>query len=638
MDNKKNTATLNLAFEKEEKEKRIAELILANKELAFRKKEKEKLAGSLLIANKELAFQHSENEKKAAECTICTDKLTKTEKLFQLMVNNIKDYAIIHLDAEGCVATWNSGAQYIKGYTEEDVIGKPISIFYTPEEIAAGKPKRDLQLALQHGRFETEGLCVKKDGSTFYANIVYTAIVDGQGLHKEYLKITKDITKLKEAEEKLKKINDELEQRVVERTEKLARSEAFNLGVLNSLAPHIAVLNKSGNIVAVNESWKNFAIKNGKTSLFGTAVGTNYYAVCEKASKDNTKEAGEVARGIQGIMDETIANFYLEYEFHSPTERQWFAIGITKFESDEPMVVITHTNITERKKTENLLAERENYLRTILETEPACVKILDFNGKLLSINPAGLAMVEADSEAQVLNTPMVDLVNYGYKTSFNKLISSVFDGNSGKLEFEITGFKGGHLWMETQAVPMKNDGQVVSFLGVTQDITERKKAETIIKESEAKYRDLIEQAVDGIVILNQQGKLLQLNGSFLKMLGYDKSEITNMTIRDLIPKEETENQVKELKKMLAGETRFYERVFKRKDGTTFIAEVNGQITQNGLLVAFLRDITNRKNAEDEIVKTNTQLRELTAHLQNVREEERQRIAREIQGHQQDFAN
>jgi PAS domain S-box-containing protein len=66
------------------------------------------------------------------------------------MVNNIKDYAIIHLDAEGCVATWNSGAQYIKGYTEEDVIGKPISIFYTPEEIAAGKPKRDLQLALQH--------------------------------------------------------------------------------------------------------------------------------------------------------------------------------------------------------------------------------------------------------------------------------------------------------------------------------------------------------------------------------------------------------------------------------------------------------------------------------------------------------
>jgi PAS domain S-box-containing protein len=192
--------------------------------------------------------------------------------------------------------------------------------------------------------------------------------------------------------------------------------------------------------------------------------------------------------------------------------------------------------------------------------------------------------------------------------------------------------------METQAVPMKNDGQVVSFLGVTQDITERKKAETIIKESEAKYRDLIEQAVDGIVILNQQGKLLQLNGSFLKMLGYDKSEITNMTIRDLIPKEETENQVKELKKMLAGETRFYERVFKRKDGTTFIAEVNGQITQNGLLVAFLRDITSRKNAEDEIVKTNTQLRELTAHLQNVREEERQRIAREIQGHQQDFAN
>ena len=158
-----------------------------------------------------MPFNIQKTKKKAAECNICTDKLTKTEKLFQLMVNNIKDYAIIHLDAEGCVATWNSGAQYIKGYTEEDVIGKPISIFYTPEEIAAGKPKRDLQLALQHGRFETEGLCVKKDGSTFYANIVYTAIVDGQGLHKALAtsvagldSVIKDINKTLQIKNELK--------------------------------------------------------------------------------------------------------------------------------------------------------------------------------------------------------------------------------------------------------------------------------------------------------------------------------------------------------------------------------------------------------------------------------------------------
>jgi signal transduction histidine kinase len=145
--------------------------------------------------------------------------------------------------------------------------------------------------------------------------------------------------------------------------QQLSKSEAFNRGVLNSLSSHIAVINDLGNIVAVNESWKQFAIENGDTSLLRTAKGTNYFSVCKKAAESGDEIAHEVLLGMKAILDEKDSNFYLEYPCHSPNEQRWFGMRAMKFDSDAPMIVVAHMDITERKLAEEKLIESEARLK-----------------------------------------------------------------------------------------------------------------------------------------------------------------------------------------------------------------------------------------------------------------------------------
>lgn len=149
-------------------------------------------------SNKEekTATQDREGEKKT---------LTAAPEMLQLLVDNIKEYAIIMLDPRGNVATWSSAAQRIKGYRADEIIGKYFSAFYTPEDIAAGKCERELEVAAREGRFEDEGWRVRKDGSRFWANVVITALRDDKGNIRGFGKVTRDLTERKQAEELVKK-------------------------------------------------------------------------------------------------------------------------------------------------------------------------------------------------------------------------------------------------------------------------------------------------------------------------------------------------------------------------------------------------------------------------------------------------
>lgn len=159
----------------------------------------------------------------------------------------------------------------------------------------------------------------------------------------------------------------------------------------------------------------------------------------------------------------------------------------------------SNVNITKRKQTESKLIESENYLRTILDNEPECVKVVNSKGELLSMNPAGLAMIEADNEQQVLGYRLTDLIHDEYKFGFNRLRREVFKGNSRTFEFEITGLKGGYRWLETHAVPLKDaKGKVVNLLGVTRDITKRKKVEKEIKLANDRFEKVTEATNDVI--------------------------------------------------------------------------------------------------------------------------------------------
>jgi PAS domain S-box-containing protein len=147
------------------------------------------------------------------------ERLAQSEEGFRLMVSNVKDYAILMLDQEGRVVSWNEGAERIKGYRAEEIIGQHFSRFYSAEDVSNGKPGLELEEARRNGRFEDESWRVRKDGSRFLANVVITALRGEAGQLRGFGKITRDITERKKYEEdllkkvrELKHCNDELQQ------------------------------------------------------------------------------------------------------------------------------------------------------------------------------------------------------------------------------------------------------------------------------------------------------------------------------------------------------------------------------------------------------------------------------------------
>jgi len=131
------------------------------------------------------------------------EKLRWTEEGFRLMVESVTDAAIVMLDSEGRVVSWNTGAQRIKGYPAEEIVGQHFSRFYPPADIARGAPQHDLDSAAAQGRFEVEGWRTRKDGSTFWANVVFTAIRDPAGNARGFAKLTRDLTERRLVEETL---------------------------------------------------------------------------------------------------------------------------------------------------------------------------------------------------------------------------------------------------------------------------------------------------------------------------------------------------------------------------------------------------------------------------------------------------
>ena len=128
------------------------------------------------------------------------EALRESEEGFRSLVNGVRDYAIFRLDPHGHVITWNAGAARIKGYRKEEIIGKHFSVFYSPEDIASGKPEEALRIAAQEGRYEDEGWRIRKDGSHFLANGIITALRDEAGHLRGFAKVTGDITERREVE------------------------------------------------------------------------------------------------------------------------------------------------------------------------------------------------------------------------------------------------------------------------------------------------------------------------------------------------------------------------------------------------------------------------------------------------------
>jgi PAS domain S-box-containing protein len=142
-------------------------------------------------------------EARTGQMTEAYERLRQSERRFRLLVGSVVDYAIFMLDEKGFVANWNAGAERIKGYTSDEIVGQHFSIFYTQEDRAAGVPERVLKAARRDGRYEAESWRVRKGGERFWANVVIDAVRDDHGEIVGYAKVTRDFTERRKTEQAL---------------------------------------------------------------------------------------------------------------------------------------------------------------------------------------------------------------------------------------------------------------------------------------------------------------------------------------------------------------------------------------------------------------------------------------------------
>ena len=156
------------------------------------------------------------------------ESLRRSDEQFRLLVDSVADYAIFMLDPGGHIITWNVGAERIKGYRAEEIIGEHFSKFYPDEALQRNWPEYELEVARAEGRFEDEGWRVRKDGSQFWANVVITAVYDAERRLRGFSKVTRDLTQRKWAEDVVRQSQSRLEARVEQRTAELkAANEAL---------------------------------------------------------------------------------------------------------------------------------------------------------------------------------------------------------------------------------------------------------------------------------------------------------------------------------------------------------------------------------------------------------------------------
>ena len=393
------------------------------------------------------------------------EALRAKEEQLRLLLEGVKDYAVYMLDPAGLISTWNAGATRIKGYLAEEVLGKPISIFYTAEQQAAGIPAEALQQALAKGRFESQGLRVRKDGSTFWAHAVIVPLYNQSGQLRGFSKVLHDITQQRRDEEALR-----------------ASEERFQ-ALANGIPQLAWMADPDGHIFWYNERWYEYT---GTT--FEQMEGWAWQSVHDPVELPKVLQRwkGAIASG---------KPFDMEFPLRAADGRfRMFLTRVMPFKDSNGQVVRwfgTNTDISERKEVEERLKESEHRYRTLFNEMVVAFALLEviydeegrpYDYRYLAVNSSFEAQSGQPNSVvgKTIREVLPDLDPFWFET-YGRVATS---GESVHVERYVHAIT---RWVDVTAF-RASEGQV----GVTfSDVTNRKEAELQIR----KLNDELEERV-----------------------------------------------------------------------------------------------------------------------------------------------
>ena len=393
------------------------------------------------------------------QADVSNTTLRTSEERYRLLVDGVKDVANLMLDVNGRVITWSQGAERLKGYTAEEIIGQHFSIFYPPDAVAAGKPDAELVQALKQGSVEDEGWRVRKDGSRFWAHVFITALYNDKGEIQGFSKITRDITGRKIVEDQL-------------------RASEENLSVtLNSIGDGVMATDAEGRVTRLNlvaEQLTGWT----QAEAVGRPVDDIFHIINQKTrqSAPNPVMAALAQGIIRGLANDTVLIARNGTEYHIADS----CASIRNSDGEIIGTVLVFRDVSKEYAARLALQDSTTRIKTILDTVVDGILTINEQGIVGTINPAAehlfgytAAEVVGQNVSMLMPEPNNNLHD-GYLERYcttgeahiigigREVVGQRKDGSIFPMELTVS-----EMWL----------GDRRYFTGITRDITTRKEAE-----------------------------------------------------------------------------------------------------------------------------------------------------------------
>ncbi|MFW5748205.1 MAG: PAS domain-containing sensor histidine kinase [Chloroflexota bacterium] len=284
-------------------------------------------------------------------------------------------------------------------------------------------------------------------------------------------------------------------------------SERFVQSALDALSAHIAILDETGTIIAVNTAWCRFADINEFTGR-SYGLGINYLAICDAATGRNSKEGALVSKGIRDVMANRIHEFRLEYPCHSRDEKRWFVLQVTRFQWDGHVrIIVAHQNVTELKSIQVELEESQSHIQTILDNVINGIITLNARGRIESVNYACASILGYTVEELLGQDVQILLAEQHRNQPLTQLLYQLQNGGSHEM---VGQRKDGSTFPMYFAISRINLDNKRIYTGIIQDVTDRKQA-----ESERLERERLS------IELDKERELRSLKNRFITMMSHE---------------------------------------------------------------------------------------------------------------------